>query len=885
MSLPKTYDHRSLEARWLERWTDQDLFRVETPTTPVDRFVIVIPPPNVTGTLHIGHALNNILQDIFIRWARMRGRRALWVPGMDHAGIATQNVIERQLAREGKTRFDLGRAAFVEQVWRWKEEYAHRIRTQLRRLGASCDWSRERFTMDDGFSRAVRYAFVQLYREGLIYRDRYIIHWCPRCQTALADLEVEYHSVQGKLYWLRYPLVDGRGHVVVATTRPETFLGDTAVAVHPADERYRTLVGREVELPIVRRRIPIIADEAVDPEFGSGAVKVTPAHDPTDFEIARRHGLPAVEVMDETAHMNENAGPYRGLDRFEARSRIVEDLARQNLIERVEAYSYAVGHCYRCDTVVEPRLSWQWFVRMKPLAEPAIEAGERDRPRFIPPNWKATYLDWLYRIRDWCISRQIWWGHAIPAAYCDACGTTVVDDPLPKTCPSCGHADLRPDPDVLDTWFSSALWPFGVFGWPDKTPDLAVFYPTDLLVTGFDIIFFWVARMVMMGLHFTGQVPFHEVYIHGLVRDERGQKMSKTRGNVIDPMDIVQDLGADALRLTMARLVAPGTDMPFSRQQAQGYRTFMNKLWNATRFVLLQFEPRETAPPLPPPEELDVLDRWILTRLDETVQSVTAHMEAYEVNEATRKAYNFFWNDFCDWYIEATKLDLQEGPQTPAARRRKAVLVYVLDTSLRLFHPYIPFVTEELWSHLPLAERPTAFLAYAPYPTPNPALRRPDDAAFVDRLWTIVSKFRQIRAELNVPPSVELRGRLTPAPDPALTDRLVRHAGMVRFLARLRDLEVGPVRRLAGWVYDTLRDHELELEVAQYIDLERERQRLRREIQRLDQQIQHLRQRLESPAFVENAPAAIVQETRDRLAQLEDQRHRLRRYLEDLEKS
>ncbi len=881
MVVPKSYSHRQLEPRWIELWLQSSVFTVPTPDRVVRRFVIVIPPPNVTGSLHMGHALDYTLQDIFIRWRRMQGLQALWVPGMDHAGIATQNVIERQLAREGKSRFDLGRDAFIQRVWQWKEEYADRIRAQLKRLGASCDWTRERFTMDPGFSRAVRYAFVQLYREGLIYHGQYIINWCPRCTTALADLEVEYREVQGTLYWIRYPLTDGSGYIVVATTRPETMLGDTAVAVHPDDDRYRDLVGKTVRLPLVGREIPIIADPVVDPEFGTGAVKVTPAHDPTDFEIGKRHGLDTVEVMDAYGRMNDNAGPYRGMDRFVARQRVVEDLQAQDMLEKTAPHRHSVGHCYRCDTIVEPRVSLQWFVRMRPLAEPAIAHGEQGLPRFIPENWKEFYLHWLYNIRDWCVSRQIWWGHPIPAEYCQRCDATIVDDPLPDRCPECGSTDVRPEEDVLDTWFSSALWPFGLFGWPERTRDLEVFYPTDLLVTGFDIIFFWVARMVMMGLHFTGQVPFTDVYIHGLVRDEKGQKMSKTRGNVIDPMDVIDDMGADALRLTLARLAAPGTDVPFSRQQVQGYRTFMNKLWNATRFVLLQFDENETADPLPDPDTCDLYDRWILTRLQDTIAQVHAHMHAYEVNEATRKAYNFFWNDFCDWYIERCKLELQRDRHAPESRRRKAVLVHVLDQVLRLFHPFIPFITEELWHQLPLHERPTPLITRAPYPTVDEHRIWRDAEETVQHIWAVISKIRQIRSELNVPPSAFLHARIRPAE--GWEDRFRAELETIRFLARLRTVDIGPIRRARGWVYDTRNGHEIELEVADFIDLERERARLHRELHRLQQQIDRLQHRLDNPSFREHAPPEVVAETQQRLSELELHRNRIVRYLEELQ--
>lgn len=879
MTLSTRYDHQAIEPKWMNAWYESQLYQVH-PLPGSPRFSIVIPPPNVTGSLHVGHALDNILQDIFVRWHRMRGHVTLWVPGMDHAGIATQTVIERQLAREGKTRFDLGREKFIEVVWSWKEEYANRIRYQLRRLGASCDWSHERFTLDEGFSRAVRTAFLRLYAENLIYRGEYIINWCPRCETALSDLEVEHKTVQGRLYWIRYPLkdpVDKRTHVVVATTRPETMLGDTAVAVHPDDERYRPLIGKTIILPLMNREIPIIADEHVNPEFGSGAVKVTPAHDPNDFEIGRRHHLPMINVMTPEAKMNEAAGAYAGLDRFEARKRIVSDLESLGLLEKVEPHTHAVGHCYRCGTVIEPRVSKQWFVRMKPLAERAIQAfHHQGRPRFIPENWGDVYMNWLQDIRDWCISRQIWWGHSIPAWHCSACGNVLVADQKPERC-DCGETGLHPDPDVLDTWFSSALWPFGVFGWPDQTPDLEFFYPTNLLVTGFDIIFFWVARMVMMGLHFTDRVPFDHVLIHGLVRDEKGQKMSKTRGNVIDPMDVIEDMGADALRFTMARLAAPGMDVPFSLQQVQGYRTFMNKIWNATRFVLMHFEKDETAEPIDP-ANLDPFDRWILTRLNMTARDVKQRLEEYSVNESSRTIYNFFWNDFCDWYIEICKPDLRTGGDP--AIRRKAVLVHVLDWSLRLLHPFIPFITEELWQKIPIRERKVDSISLAPYPEANADLIFENESKTVEQFMAVISKMRQVRSMLNVPPQALLQARLH-VPDDHM--EFYRSSEVIlKTLAGLESVALEPPRREKGWVYDVSETIEFEINVGAAVDLEQEKARLLREIENLQRQRERIRARLDNPAFRSRANPEVVKETEKRYDELGSSLERIQRYLREL---
>lgn len=877
MQLSTRYNHRPIENVWMKRWLESHLFEV-TPRIGQRRFSIVIPPPNVTGSLHVGHALDNILQDIFVRWQRMCGAVTLWVPGMDHAGIATQSVMDRQLARENITRLDLGREAFIERVWAWKEEYAQRIRTQLHRLGASCDWSHERFTLDPGFSRAVRTAFLRLNKDGLVYRGEYIVNWCPQCGTALSDLEVEYHEVQGKLYWLRYPMAHGDGYLTVATTRPETMLGDTAVAVNPMDDRYRDRIGQSVLLPLVNREIPIIADPAVDPEFGSGAVKVTPGHDPTDFEIGRRHNLPLIVVMDFHAHMNDQAGPYRGLNRFEARQRVLEDLISQNLLEKVEPYKHSVGHCYRCDTIVEPMVSPQWFVRMKPLAERAIDVYQKRRlPRFIPENWGVVYLDWLENIRDWCVSRQIWWGHPIPAWHCSSCGTVTVSDAPPQSCP-CGGSKLEPDPDVLDTWFSSSLWPMAVFGWPDTNEDLAYFYPTDLLVTGFDIIFFWVARMVMMGLYFSDVVPFRDVVIHGLVRDEKGHKMSKTRGNVIDPMDIIDDMGADALRLTFARLAAPGMDIPFSLQQISGYRTFLNKLWNAERFVLMQFRDDELAKPLPD-KNLDLSDRWILSRLQTTIRTVHSLLEDYSVNEASRGIYNFFWNDFCDWYIEIAKLDLKDT-ESPSALRRKSILVHVLDYSLRLLHPFIPFVTEELWQKLPLTRKPTDFLAIAPFPEVQPHWVDKFSESRMNNLIEVISKVRQIRSELGISPTKGLKIRIYGS-GRTLTD-LKESVNTLQGLANLDTVDWVKPEHQTGWVYDTTQEVELELEVGPALNLEREKDRLSKELTKAQDYLKRLEEKLGNPNFKAHAPSSVVDETCKKQDETRAKILRLETYLKEL---
>ncbi|HDD43779.1 MAG TPA: valine--tRNA ligase, partial [Candidatus Desulfofervidus auxilii] len=677
--LEKGYNPEKVEKKWYQHWIEKGLFKANLKEKK-KVFSMVIPPPNVTGSLHMGHALNVTLQDILARYKKMDGYNVLWVPGTDHAGIATQNVVEKQLKKEGLTRHDLGRDGFIKRVWKWKEEYGHRIINQLKRLGCACDWSRERFTMDDGFSEAVREVFIQLYKEGLIYRGDYIINWCPRCQTALADLEVEHEEREGAFYYIRYLRADGNGYITVATTRPETLLGDTAVAVHPEDERYKDLEGVKVIIPVVKREVPIIFDDFVDKEFGTGALKVTPAHDPYDFEIGRKHNLPLVKVIDETGKMTEEAGPYAGLDRFECRKKILIDLEKQGLLEKIEPIKHSVGHCYRCKTIIEPLVSKQWFVKTKPLAEPAIKAVKEGKTRLIPSGWEKTYYEWMTNIRDWCISRQIWWGHRIPAWYCKECGEIIVEKEKPSNCPKCKSEKIIPETDVLDTWFSSALWPFGTLGWPKDTEELKIFYPTSVLVTGFDILFFWVARMMMMGLHFMKEVPFYDVYIHALVRDEKGEKMSKTKGNVIDPLDMVEKYGTDALRFTLVSLAAQGRDIRLSEKRIEGYRHFINKIWNAARFVLMNLE--EDTMPIAEPK--NSVDKWILSRLQTIIKKVRNNLDNYDFDKAAYILYHFFWHEFCDWYLEWIKPVLYQPKTIEEKKITQGVLLYTLSEILKL---------------------------------------------------------------------------------------------------------------------------------------------------------------------------------------------------------
>lgn len=861
MELEKAYDPKAVEEKWYRFWLEKGYFRAD-PNSPKKPFSLVIPPPNVTGSLHIGHALNNTLQDILVRWRRMQGYNCLWVPGTDHAGIATQHMVEKALAKEGLTREQLGREEFLRRVWEWKDKYGRVIIHQLHRLGASCDWSRERFTMDEGLSEAVREVFVRLYEEGLIYRGPYIINWCPRCGTALSDLEVEHREQEGHLYYLRYPL-EGGGEVVVATTRPETMLGDTAVAVNPSDGRYRGIVGRSAILPVLGRRIPVIADPVVDPEFGTGALKVTPAHDPVDFEIGKRHGLEVVRVMDERGVMTEEAGPYKGLDRFECRRRLVEDFKKGGVLVKVEPYRHSIGHCYRCQTVVEPFLSVQWFVRTKPLAEPAIEAVREGRTRIIPKNWEKVYFEWMNSIKDWCISRQIWWGHRIPAWHCADCGQVTVSKADPGRCAHCGSLHLEQDPDVLDTWFSSALWPFSTLGWPKRTKELEVFYPTSVLVTGFDILFFWVARMMMMGLHFMGDVPFRDVYVHALVRDIEGQKMSKTKGNVIDPLEMIDKYGADALRFALALLAAQGRDIKLSEERIESARNFCNKLWNAARFCLMNLEEGVKGEI---PERLSTADLWILKGLKETTEEVTRALEEYRFNEAAQALYHFTWHCFCDWYIELAKVQLYQLGDTGLRRGTQAILLLVLERVLKLLHPFMPFITEEIWQRLP---HEGESITISPWPEAVEVPEDPEALARMQRLIGVITAIRNIRGEMGVPPQKRVKAILR-VQDERVLDQLEEDRPYIQTLALLRDLELlrgGEAPKGCS----TAISHGVEV----YIPLEelipdpqRELERLRKELKKVTDDLEFVQRKLQNPAFLEKAPREIVAKERSKAEEL-----------------
>jgi len=860
-NLPKGYEPHDVEKKWYMAWEESGLFHANEKSGD-EGYSIVIPPPNVTGVLHMGHALNNTLQDVLARWKRMCGCEVLWMPGTDHAGIATQNVVEKQLAAAGNDRHALGREKFIERVWQWREESGGKIIEQLKRLGASCDWERERFTMDEGLSTAVREVFVRLYEDGLIYRDNRLINWCPRCHTALSDLEVEHEEKRGHLWHLRYPVIGADRFIVVATTRPETMLGDTAVAVHPEDERYADLIGGKVMLPLVDREIPIIADEYVDSEFGSGVVKITPAHDFNDFEIGKRHDLEFINILDESGVVNENGGSYHGQERYEARANVVADLEARDLLDRIEDYGNAVGECYRCRTVIEPFMSKQWYVSVKPLAEEAIKAVRQGDTRIVPEQWEKTYYDWMLNIQDWCISRQIWWGHRIPAWFCDDCEQISVSREEVTECSSCGSRNLHQETDVLDTWFSSALWPFSTMGWPEQTETLAKFYPTSCLVTGFDILFFWVARMMMMGLKFMDVVPFKDVYIHALVRDAEGQKMSKSKGNVIDPLHVIDDYGADAFRFTLTAFAAMGRDIKLSTDRIAGYRNFANKLWNASRFALMNLDGFDPADIDLSEHELSLADRWILTRLNEMTAKLDGALNGYKFNDAASVLYSFTWHEFCDWYIELIKDDLY-GDDSGVKKRAQSVLYVVLERLLRLLHPLMPFITEEIWQALP-GQKSVDFIMQAEYPGSD----LPADTEGADRMeliMNVIRGIRNIRGEMDVAPSRQIKALLDCKSDISLAI-LEGGQGYIRSLARTGELKMGigldkpeqSATQVAG-------DVEILLPLAGLVDIEEEEKRLKKEIAKVQKDVDFFTKKLANEKFVANAPPQVLEKDRGKL--------------------
>ncbi|WP_317966485.1 valine--tRNA ligase [Paenibacillus sp. CCS19] len=869
-AMPTTYDPKSAEAKWYDYWMKGRYFEAgKRPDAP--KYTIVIPPPNVTGMLHIGHALDFTLQDIMTRAKRMQGYDALWLPGSDHAGIATQTKVEQKLREQGLSRYDLGREKFLEKVWEWKETYNNTIREQWAKMGFGLDYSRERFTLDEGLSQAVRQVFVRLYEKGLIYRGKKIINWDPAARTALSDIEVEYKEVTGALYHLQYPLADGSGHIIVATTRPETMLGDTAVAVHPEDERYKHLIGRTLVLPIIGREIPIIGDEYVEKDFGSGAVKITPAHDPNDFEVGLRHDLPQITVMDESGKMNEHAGPYQGLDRADCRKAIVKDMQEQGICIRIEEHVHQVGHSERSGAVVEPYLSTQWFVSMKPLADRAIEAQKSGNGvNFVPDRFERTYLQWIENVRDWCISRQLWWGHRIPAWYNTATGETFVGVEAPEGADSEG-SPWKQDEDVLDTWFSSALWPFSTLGWPDENhEDFKRFYPTDVLVTGYDIIYFWVARMIFTALEFTDQIPFKDVLMHGLVRDENNQKMSKSLGNGVDPLDVIEKYGADAMRFMLSTNNTPGQDLRFRWEKVEQARNFANKIWNASRFALMNLE-GVTAADIDITVPLGTADRWILHRLNETSRDITRLIDSYDFGETGRLLYNFIWDDLCDWYIEFAKLNLY-GSDPAAKKATQSVLAYVLDRTQRLIHPFMPFISEEIWQHLP-HEGETITLAA--WPTFDPALESPEAVREMELLMDMIRAVRNIRAEVNVPMSKKVELLIKPSSEAELAI-VERNREFIERFCGTSKLDAGlaiqtPDKTMSAVVTGA----ELLLPLAGLIDIAQEITRLEKELKTLNGEVERIEKKLGNEGFVSKAPAKVIEEEKAKMADYADKRDKV----------
>ncbi len=870
-NIAKTYDPAAVEDRLYKEWTEKGYFHAEADKTKKP-FTIVIPPPNVTGQLHMGHALDETLQDILIRYKRMQGYSALWVPGTDHAGIATQIKVEENLrVNEGLTRYDLGREKFLDRVWDWKKLYGDRIINQLKKIGSSCDWDRERFTMDEGCSKAVREVFVNLYEKGLIYQGSRIINWCPHCITALSDAEVE-HAEQGGHFWhIKYPIKGTDDYVVVATTRPETLFGDTAVAVNPEDERYKDLIGKTLLLPLTDREIPVIADEYVDKEFGTGCVKITPAHDPNDFEVGQRHNLEQIKVLNDDATVNHYGGKYEGMDRYEAREKMVKELEELGLLLKVEEHSHNVGQCYRCGTTVEPIISKQWFVKMKPLAEPAMEAVKSGDIKFVPERFSKTYMNWMENVYDWCISRQLWWGHRIPAFYCDDCGETFVSKEDLTTCPKCG-GKLRQDEDVLDTWFSSALWPFSTLGWPEKTEDLDYFYPTSVLVTGYDIIFFWVSRMIFSALEHTGKKPFEHVFIHGLVRDSQGRKMSKSLGNGIDPLEIIDKYGADALRFTLATGNAPGNDMRFYTERVEASRNFANKIWNASRFTLMNLDIEENI--LPDASLLQLEDKWIISKYNDVVKEVSDNLDKFELGIAVLKLYDFIWDNFCDWYIELVKPRLFDK-ENPTAKTAQYVLTYVLSNTMKLLHPFMPFITEEIWQHLP---HEAESIVISSFPVYDEKLSFKAEEKQMEIIMSAITSVRNIRAEMNVPPSKKANMFI-------VTDNTELFQKGVSFFQKLASaneviVDSSKASVPSNSVNVVVEAAEIFLPMGELVDKDKETERLMKEKTQLEGEIKRVEGKLNNPGFVAKAPQKVIDEEKEKGERYKDM---LNKVLESLE--
>jgi valyl-tRNA synthetase len=873
--LAKSYAPIEFEQKWYHFWENQGYFHADN-ASKKPRFSIVIPPPNVTGSLHMGHALQHTLHDILVRWKRMSGFNTLWLPGTDHASIAVHYVLDKRLEKENKSRFDLGREEFLKIAWEWKKSSGGTILNQMRRMGVSCDWERERFTMDEQLSRAVVDVFVRLYEEGLIYRGEYIVNWCPRCKTAISDLEVVYQANRGKLWHIKYPVVNSSEFVTVATTRPETMLGDTAVAVHPEDTRYRHLIGKMVLLPILQREIPIIADSFVDREFGTGVVKVTPAHDPNDYEAGIRHSLPKVTVIDDGGQMTEAAGPFKGMDRFACRQKLVERLSAEEYLDKIVDHEHNVGQCDRCSTIVEPKISIQWYLKVESLAKPAIDVVENGKVQFVPDSFKKRYFEWMYNIHDWCISRQLWWGHRIPAWYCDACGKIIVSRTTPTGCTHCG-GPLREESDILDTWFSSALWPFSTLGWPEETADLKAFYPTDVLITGPDIIFFWVARMIMMGIKFAGDIPFKQVHINGIVRDANRKKMSKTRGNIIEPLELINEYGADAVRFTLSSMAVPGTDIPFSSDRMKGYSAFANKVWNAARFVLMNLREGDDAVATGEIDELiskkgtPLEDLWILHRLNQVSQDISEALDKFRFHEASALIYQFIWHEVCDWYIELIKPILTGSLVSDEERKsRVRVLIHIIDCSLRMLHPFMPFITEEIWQQIP---HRGASIMIQDFPVFQKTREYPEAAQQMQDLMELIGSIRSLRAEMNIDPKRFLDVELAIV-HPADLNLVSKNLEKIRSLARLNKIEF-PSALSGNLLKGVWRLGEFGLDVHDAINLKSESERLQKELARVKEDIEKILKKLNNEDFMARAPEEVVSENRARHAELLERSHKL----------
>ena len=870
--LEKQYDPSSFEDRTYKFWVDNGYFHADVKSDKKP-YTIVIPPPNITGQLHMGHALDNTLQDILIRYHRMNGYDTLWLPGTDHASIATEAKIVEAMRKEGITKEDIGREKFLERAWEWKKQYGGRIIEQLKKMGSSCDWDRERFTLDEGCNKAVVEVFNNLYEKGLIYRGKRIVNWCPHCLTSISDAEVEYEDQAGHFWHLKYPFADGSGYLELATTRPETLLGDTAVAVNPDDERYKDMVGKMLDLPIVHRQIPVIADSYVDIEFGTGVVKITPAHDPNDFEVGLRHNLEVIDVMTDDAHIKEGWGKYSGMDRYECRDAIVEDLKAEGALLEVEDYSHNVGTCYRCGTTIEPKVSKQWFVSMKPLAGPAIDAVKNGETKFVPKRYEKTYFHWLENIRDWCLSRQLWWGHRIPAWYCDDCGEITVSRTTPEKCCKCGSTHIHQDPDTLDTWFSSALWPFSTMGWPDETADFKKYYPTDTLVTGYDIIPFWVMRMMFSGIEQTGKVPFNTVLIHGLVRDAQGRKMSKSLGNGIDPLLVIDEYGADALRFTLATGNSPGNDMRFSDDRVKASRNFANKLWNAARFVLMYLGDDYDYRGLP--KNLLLEDKWIVSKVNSLAKEVTENLDKFELGIAVQKLYDFIWDVFCDWYIEIAKIRLQ-GEDENAKNDAKSVLVFVLTYILKLLHPFMPFITEEIYQAIPHDTESIMISKWCVY---DESLNFADDEAQMEKIMTAIRAIRNRRAEMNIPPSKKSKVYIETA-ESAVFEKGV---DFVKRLAYANDVEIAQSYGDLGNVVTIITDSaKIYIPLGDLVDFEAEKKRLQKELAAAEDKLAFINKKLSNPGFVNKAPEKVVNQNREDAAKLEEKISAIKKSIEEI---